>query len=199
MGTRHLVAVMIDGEYKVAQYGQWDGYPECQGLDILRFLSKEIKKDKFVDNIQRAKFLTPDDTKNILNELGANNDFKNISREMSDNYFKRLPLLSRNLGAKVLVGIQNSNDDIFLENNIEFAGDSLFCEYAYVIDFDKNTFEVYEGFNKKPLLESDRFYNYPVDDDSEYFPVKLLACFDMDNLPSEEEFLKVCTKADEEE
>lgn len=28
MGTRHLTAVVIDGDYKVAQYGQWDGYPE---------------------------------------------------------------------------------------------------------------------------------------------------------------------------
>ena len=28
MGTRHLIAVQLDGEYKIAQYGQWDGYPE---------------------------------------------------------------------------------------------------------------------------------------------------------------------------
>ena len=26
MGTRNLTAVFMDGEYKVAQYGQWDGY-----------------------------------------------------------------------------------------------------------------------------------------------------------------------------
>lgn len=33
MGTRNLTAVYIDGEYKVAQYGQWDGYPEGPGAD----------------------------------------------------------------------------------------------------------------------------------------------------------------------
>lgn len=26
MGTRNLTVVYIDGKYKVAQYGQWDGY-----------------------------------------------------------------------------------------------------------------------------------------------------------------------------
>ena len=37
MGTRHLTAVHVDGEYKIAQYGQWDGYPEGQGMTALTF------------------------------------------------------------------------------------------------------------------------------------------------------------------
>lgn len=40
MGTRHLIAAVIDGEYKIAQYGQWDGDPEGQGLTVLDFLLK---------------------------------------------------------------------------------------------------------------------------------------------------------------
>ena len=35
MGTRHLVAVIHKDEYKVAQYGQWDGYPSGQGDTVL--------------------------------------------------------------------------------------------------------------------------------------------------------------------
>lgn len=38
MGTRNLTAVYLDGQYKVAQYGQWDGYPEGQGITVLTFL-----------------------------------------------------------------------------------------------------------------------------------------------------------------
>lgn len=34
MGTRHLIKVKYKGEIKVSQYGQWDGYPDGQGLDI---------------------------------------------------------------------------------------------------------------------------------------------------------------------
>ena len=41
MGTRHLICVVSDGDYKVAQYGQWDGYPSGQGAAILEFLHKE--------------------------------------------------------------------------------------------------------------------------------------------------------------
>ena len=38
MGTRFLTAVFADGQYRVAQYGQWDGYPEGAGVNILHFL-----------------------------------------------------------------------------------------------------------------------------------------------------------------
>ena len=30
MGTRNLTVVYLDGQYKVAQYGQWDGYPKVR-------------------------------------------------------------------------------------------------------------------------------------------------------------------------
>lgn len=33
MGTRNLTCVVLDGEFKVAQYGQWDGYPEGSGYN----------------------------------------------------------------------------------------------------------------------------------------------------------------------
>ena len=38
MGTRHLIIVKNEGEVKVAQYGQWDGYPDGVGTDIVNFL-----------------------------------------------------------------------------------------------------------------------------------------------------------------
>ena len=38
MGTRHMIGVVSDGKYRVAQYGQWDGYPSGQGVGILEFL-----------------------------------------------------------------------------------------------------------------------------------------------------------------
>ena len=36
MGTRHLIGVIKDGAYRVAQYGQWDGYPEGVGAELLK-------------------------------------------------------------------------------------------------------------------------------------------------------------------
>jgi hypothetical protein len=32
MGTRHRQTVITkEGEQRISQYGQWDGYPSCQG------------------------------------------------------------------------------------------------------------------------------------------------------------------------
>lgn len=38
MGTRHLTMIYANGAYRVSQYGQWDGYPDGQGLTILTSL-----------------------------------------------------------------------------------------------------------------------------------------------------------------
>lgn len=75
----------------------------------------------------------------------------------------------------------------------------MFCEYAYVIDFDKNTFEVYEGFNTTPLAETDRFYSKELYEyaNTQYYPVKLKASFDLSNLPDTDEFLSVCEPKEE--
>lgn len=46
MGTRGLTAVMVDGEYKVAQYGQWDHYPDGQGKTALAFCRENLSTAK---------------------------------------------------------------------------------------------------------------------------------------------------------
>lgn len=69
------------------------------------------------------------------------------------------------------------------------------------IDLDKNTYEVYEGFNKKPLDGSERFYFLtPIaeetyrEDPKEYYPVKYVTEYSLDNLPDDEEFLEDISK-----
>ena len=38
MGTRNITSVILDGEQKVCQYCQWDGYPTWAGAHIMEFL-----------------------------------------------------------------------------------------------------------------------------------------------------------------
>lgn len=38
MGTRHITAVKVDGEIKISQYGQWDGYFTGAGAQVQAFL-----------------------------------------------------------------------------------------------------------------------------------------------------------------
>lgn len=110
-----------------------------------------------------------------------------------------LTYVSRDLGAKVLNNIVNSADtEILLKNSIDFAGDSLFCEWAYVVDLDKGTFEVFQGFNKEPLADGERFANAPFDHE-EYKQVKHRATFRLSELPSVEDFLAALQEEDDRE
>lgn len=199
MGTRGLTMVICDGETKVAQYGQWDHYPEGNGITCLEFLQKGIL-DKFREKLKRCRFTTNEDEteiENFLKSIGSENGWVNSSQ--SKKYNQKYPYFSRDHGSDILNVILESDDtEILLKNSMNFASDSLFCEYAYVIDLDKNTFEVFEGFNQKPLDESERFYHLQTKDEK-YYPVRLLKLYDINNLPDEETFIKDCTPPEETE
>lgn len=184
MGTRHLTAVMKDNEYKVAQYGQWDGYPSGQGVDILNFLHS------LRENIYSKQFLAKLDGLTFITDGEIDEINKRIESEKISNWQSIWPELSRDTGGKILELIMNAESPMKLRNGIDFAADSLFCEYAYVIDFDKKTFEVFQGFNQDPLQETDRFYGYIRDGrQNEYHPVRLIRSYQLDLLPTPEAFL----------
>lgn len=203
MGTRHLTCVVKDGEYKVAQYGQWDGYPTGQGVEILEFLTR-MNKDIFSEKIDKLSFLTQEELDNRWFEFGVIPGSSSVSMSIADEFAKTYPENSRDTGSRVLNIIYNSEEPLKLDNNLEFAADSLFCEWAYVIDLDQNTFEVYEGFNKTPLSKNERFNFLEYKsrksyDGGTYYPVKLIVVFSLSDLPSEEEFLNSIPNDDEEE
>lgn len=195
MGTRNLTMVISNGETKVAQYGQWDGYPEGQGVTALNFLTN-TDLNKFKEKLNSVKFINGSKEKEInkwLKSIGCENGWMNM--EQAKLYHEKYPLLTRDNGAGILNLIMESEEEInWVNDNREFAADSLFCEWAYVIDLDKNTFEVYEGFNQEPLTINDRFYHLTAESekehrDSQYYPIKLSKSFDLNNLPFEDEFI----------
>jgi len=189
MGTRNLTMVIADGETKVAQYGQWDGYPEGQGLTALRFLQSN-DLESFKKKLSNVRFLNQQDEKEkgeFLKSIGAPDGWLNEQQNRAFNL--KYPYLSRDHGADVLKMIMDADNEVLLEDMSEFVTDSLFCEWACVIDFGKSTFEVYEGFNKEPLAEGERFKEMPVEEGSEYYPVKLRKSYQLDGLPTEGDFL----------
>lgn len=200
MGTRNLICVVKDNEYKVAQYSQWDGYPSGQGITILDFLTNEMNRCVFEEKLDNMiSFGTEEEIQEQWKECGAD-DSGWANMEISDLHRKLYPENSRDTGANILNIIQNTIKPLKLQNNIDFAANSLYCEWAYVIDLDKNTFEVYQGFNEYPLTKNERFYNMPKIEykiDANYYPVKHIVSFDINNLPTEEDFLKTFEEDDE--
>lgn len=90
-----------------------------------------------------------------------------------------------------------------------FVKDSLFNEYTYVIDFDNNKLEIYQGFNKEPLenKSEERFYKEQFDkngkliNDGGYYPVKHWFTLTFDGLDSLtlEDILEIEQDDDEDE
>jgi len=174
MGTRSLIAVHVDKRYGVAQYNQWDGDPGGQGTGVLDFL-KDMDKDKFIEKVRATKFATQE-------------DYNRINTKHGKEWARHYPQMSRDTGSDILQMVQEFEPGIMLKNSIDFAGDSLMCEWAYVVDFDENALEVYKGFNKKPLDKTERFADTKIEG-KEYYPVYLVMQWDLSALPSDEEFM----------
>ena len=193
MGTRNLTAVFVDGEYKVAQYGQWDGYPEGQGMTCLtfarNFLVNKADREAFADKLRACSWITQEEIDNINNQIRSDGIKK---------WALIWPELSRDTGAEILELVAKSENGLKLQNNIEFAADSLFCEWAWVIDLDAGTFEGYRGFNQTTdLTPEDRFYFLVAKQKGEYNAITLAAKWSLDDLPDKDTFLAAFKEDDE--
>jgi hypothetical protein len=62
----------------------------------------------------------------------------------------------------------------------EFLQDSLFCEYAYIVNLDDMAFECYRGFQREPHTKG-RYAALTGRD--EYKPVALVGSFDLADIP----------------
>ncbi len=196
MGTRHITQVILDGKTVVSQYGQWDGYPDATGADILKFLN-EMNRSKFETNLQACIPLTTEAAYALWEEafiaveqprmkaLHAELDDEAIellfaeklkkyrengmgSMDVSNEFTKYHPTLQRDMGSDILQFIHDSAVPVEVQLDLDFINDSLMCEWAYVINLDSNVLEVYEDGNN------------------------LRRSFSLDNLPSETDFLLAC-------
>lgn len=168
MGTKSLTAVKFNGTYKIAEYGHYDGYPAGKGIDALYFLLYQMKKEIFIEKLSKLKFVETDEE-----------DEERIKKQKKVD------------GAEILEYLQD-NEDYLVGNFIEFAYDKLFCEWAYLIDFDENTFEVYSAFYS--TCEYAKKENKP-----EFKELELLKKYDLNKLPTQDEFVETFVKIKNEQ
>jgi len=189
MGTRHLTIVISGGKTRVAQYGQWDGYPDGQGQTALTFL-KTNPLGVFKTQLEKCRFATDADREEMnayLKSLGSDNGW--ITMEQGRKFDQKWPYLSRDHGAKILDCIMRAEDEVLIEDQTDFAADSLMCEWVWVIDLDKNTFECFQGFNKTELDPSERFFYLTEKSEGKYKPVKFVKSWPIDDLPENADFI----------
>jgi len=180
VGTRNLTIVVVDGKTKVSQYGQWDGYPDGNGVQVLEFL-RNVDLSSFKDQSKLVHSLTGDEIEQIN---------KYHEKDWRDGY----PQLDRDCGADILDMVVKFEGKIDVVLDLEFAYEGLFCEWAYLINLDNDTLEVYKGFTKKEdVITEGRWLTKDIPDDAmgsdEYGPIKILKKYDLECLPTDEQFL----------
>lgn len=198
MGTRGLTCVVKDHDYVMAKYNQFDSYPNGSGADLLKVLKtvgvETIKS--LIDNLGKVSEaeLELADTYTKIVQVTDKHGYV-----MDEPEWKQIwPWFTREWnGADVLEYLSNNPTKRINTLMYEaFAGDSLFCEWAYVVDFDENTFEVYKGVNDEgPVPDSNRFakfndYSPEHRATKEYWPVALVYSCSLNELPENLNFLE---------
>lgn len=144
MGTRHLTIVKKNDEIKIAQYGQWDGYPEYTGVRILQFCREHLTLESglkcFGDKVDGCKFLTQDDVDKINKQIDDDPELTKLDENYKPAWTKRWPELSRDTGCNILGMVLLSQNGLELVNEMEFIHDHIFCEWAWMIDLDDMMF-----------------------------------------------------------
>jgi hypothetical protein len=157
MGTRNLTVVKnLEGTTKIAQYGQWDGYPSYSGIQALAFLRDKVNRDNLMVELQLVEFVGDEEVDKLYKQ------FESTDWENKD-FLNAYPGLHRDTGVGILEVVANATNTIKTVDNTEFANDSLFCEGIYEVDFSTNKFTT----------------NYN----------DIVVQYDLDNLPTDEEYL----------
>lgn len=179
MGTRGLTKVIYNGEPVIAQYGQWDHYPDGQGLDALRFLTDPNNVAALRHNITLVRDITKEESDKINELAGIDKDAQFINMDQAAAWKRLAPQLSRDMGSKILNFIASAEDEVLVSRDIEFEKDRLFCEGVITVNLDDSTFTWSDGgYAESPV----RNFVYPLDE-----------------LPSEEKFLEDTDYGDEED
>jgi hypothetical protein len=157
MGTRNLTVVKnLEGTTKIAQYGQWDGYPSYSGIQALAFLRDKVNRDNLMVELQLVEFVGDEEVDTLYKQ------FESTDWENKD-FLNAYPGLHRDTGIGILAVVANATNTIKTVDNTEFANDGLFCEGIYEVDFSTNKFTT----------------NYN----------DIVVQYDLDNLPTDEEYL----------
>ena len=162
MGTRHLIGIKNEkGDWKLANYSQWDGYPSGNGLNMLGFCSVKDNLEKLENKLALLRFFDYEDEKD-KDYIERFNNSETRTKDMKEKYDT---FNNRDLSVHVLYNILEEDNEIVLQDDSGFMESVVFNEYSYIINFQTRKLEC-------------------------YISCKLAREYDLDKLPSKKQFLK---------
>jgi hypothetical protein len=141
MGTRGVFGFHKNGVDKIT-YNHFDSYPTGLGNDVKSFIGKHSVNElnDIFDRIELVGEKPPTDKQ--IKECEKFTDLT-VSEQSTSDWYCLLKHAQGNL--------ESYADGLkYMEGNVTFLKDSLFCEWGYVINLTTDRLEIYRGFQKKP-------------------------------------------------
>ncbi len=182
MGTRGIMGIRIDGRDKFA-YNHFDSYPSGLGDAIVKDIRKIQQRPyswEWLEGKARALKTVKENTKPSPTQQKAFSRYADVSvsRQSRTDWYCLLRNLQGDLIGTLEAGIMVDSKD--------FIYDSLFCEWAYVVNIDDALFEIYKGFQQEKH-SSGRYARHKVmaSAGSTYYPCALISTFSLAQIPND--------------
>lgn len=177
MGTRGAYGFLRNGETFVA-YNHFDSYPKGLGAALVedfREVARTLSYEEMAFNVGQIRFVH-DEVPPTPEDIERYEKFGDLSVNTGkyDNWYNML----RKAQGKIIPYLTGELD--VMGDASSFLAESLWCEWAYIFNFDEKVFEVYRG-NCYETPGYGRYANLR-DADNEYFGVSLIDVVTFDQL-----------------
>lgn len=172
MGTRGCYGFHL-GKIDKVTYNHMDSYPTWLGVNVMSFINEtpDIEMKEVASCIE----LVDEDSKPTPKQIKAYKGYANT--DVSTKSLKDWYCLLRETQGDLT---PYKNGLTHMIDSHDFLKDSLFCEWAYIINVDTGELEIYRGFNTRKYVKGGgRYARFTLDDNPQrgkrYYGVTLLA------------------------
>ena len=190
MGTRGCYGFRKNGMDKLT-YNHFDSYPDELGRTMVEFCKATSIPE--LNEIFDKLILVDESAKPTAEQIKECKQYYdgNVSRKTVEDWYCLLRNAQGDLDAY-------KNGLKYMIDNCGFIKDSLWCEYAYIINLDTEELEFWVGDQDKP----DIYNRYGVERDGNYYPCKMVASYPLATISlneySVQDFVDYMNKAEKE-
>ena len=173
MGTRGCYGFRKNDVDKLT-YNHWDSYPDWLGKIMVKFCKETTIQE--MNEIFDKLILVKENDKPTKAQIAECIEYYNgdVGSQTPEDWY-------------CLLREAQGNPDVYkcglkyMTDGNNFIRDSLFCEYAYIINLDTQCLEFWVGFQKEP----DEFNRYGTECDDRYYPCKMIGEYSFESLNEE--------------
>jgi len=189
MGTRGAIGWHKDGEDKIA-YNGMDSYPSYLGVSMLKYAGRGlVSLNADFDDTQ----IIDDETRPTKEQIERCIAHESVDLSVSEQNETDWYCLLRNVQGD----LEGTADLGYMVDYSQFLRDSVFCEWAYIVNLDTEMLECYSGWrDKKPSGRYGEITQEAIDHQlagysgNVYYGVGLLKAYPLAELPDEEAFVE---------